>query len=256
MTQLVFIGIDDTDILGGSIGTGRFARNLAEYLEKSGRGRTIGVIRHQLLVDPRIHYTSHNSSKCVEFEAAVNLADLHQAGITYVNEHFQPGSDPGLCTCAANQSTGDLVEYGKLAQTEVLVKSQAINLAHKSGILLSELGGTGEGIIGALASVGLRAGGNDGRYVQLRGINDIKGQITVGEILKNTAITAVVDEKGNQVGSTEIIDSHDWIKPSIINGKPVLRIRLTNTGLPVRIWETIEQKNKNKKKESKEGGIR
>ena len=119
-----------------------------------------------------------------------------------------------------------------------------------------KIGGTGEGIIGALASVGLRAGGNDGRYVQLRGINDIKGQITVGEILKNTAITAVVDEKGNQVGSTEIIDSHDWIKPSIINGKPVLRIRLTNNGLPVRIWETIEQKNKNKKKESKEGGIR
>ena len=111
-----------------------------------------------------------------------------------------------------------------------------------------KIGGTGEGIIGALASVGLRAGGNDGRYVQLRGINDIKGQITVGEILKNTAITAVVDEKGNQVGSTEIIDSHDWIKPSIINGKPVLRIRLTNNGLPVRIWETIEQKNKNKKK--------
>jgi hypothetical protein len=249
MTHLVFIGIDDTDILGGPFGTGRVARELAQYLEDSGLGQTVGVIRHQLLVDPRIHYTSHNSSKCIEFEAAANLSDLHKAGIKYIKEHFQEGSDPGLCTCSASQANKELTEYGRLAQKDVLVKSQAINLAKKSGILLSELGGTGDGIIGALASVGLRAGGNDGRYVQLRGIRDIKGQVSVGDILKNTAITAVVDENGNSVDNKEIIDSHDWIKPSVINGKPVLRIRVANTGTSIKIWETIEKKHKKAEKE-------
>ena len=144
-----------------------------------------------------------------------------------------------------------MAEYGRLAQKEVLVKSQAINLAKKLGVLLSELGGTGEGIIGALASVGLRASGNDGRYVQLRGIRDIKGQVSVGYILNNTAILAVVDENGNSVDNKEIIDSHDWIKPSVVNGKPVLRIRATSSGSPTKIWETIEQKHK---KADKKGG--
>jgi len=251
MKQSVYIGVDDTDILGGPVGTGRVARDLAEYLEKSGLGRTIGVIRHQLLVDPRIHYTSHNSSKCIEFEAEGNLSNLHQAGMRYIKEHFQQGSDPGLCTCASNQATGELVEYGQLARRELILKTQAVNLARKLGILLTELGGTGEGIIGALASVGLRAGGNGGRYVQLRGIRDIKGQVSVGEILKTTAIAAIVDEEGNPVGNTEIIDSHDWIKPNVTNGKPVLRIRVSNIGPVTRIWETIEQKHK---KDAVKGG--
>jgi hypothetical protein len=248
MTQFVFIGIDDTDILGGPFGTGRVARELAQYLEDSGLGQTVGVIRHQLLVDPRIHYTSHNSSKCIEFEAKATLSDLHKAGIKYIREHFQEGSDPGLCTCAASQATKELAEYGRLAQKEVLVKSQAINLAKKLKVLLSEIGGNGEGIIGALASVGLRAWGNDGRYVQLRGIRDIKGEVSVGYILENTAIMAVVDENGNSVDNKEIIDSHDWIKPSVVNGKPVLRIKATSSGAPTKIWETIEQKHKKAEK--------
>ena len=246
MKQPVFIGLDDTDILGGPFGTGRVARDLAEYLENSGMGHTIGVIRHQLLVDPRIQYTSHNSSKCIEFEAEVSLSKIHQAGMKYIKEHFQPGSDPGLCTCASNQATRELIEYGKFAQKELISKEQAIILSHRSGILLTELGGTGEGIIGALASVGLRAGGNSGRYVQLRGIKAIKGQVSVGEILKTTAIVAVIDEEGNPVNNTEIIDSHDWIKPNVINGKPVLRIRISKSGPTERIWETVEQKHKQK----------
>jgi hypothetical protein len=249
--QLVFLGIDDTDILGGSFGTGRFARDLAEYLEQQGLGRMIGVIRHQLLVDPRIRYTSHNSSKCIEFEANIDLNSLHNAGIKFVREHFQPGSDPGLCTCAAKQTMKELIDYGRLAQKELISKQQAIILADRAGILLTELGGTGDGIIGALASVGLRVGGNDGRYVRLRGINAIKGQITVGEILKTTAIVAVIDEKGKSVAITEIIESHDWIKPSVIEGKPVLRIRLSSSK-PARIWETVEQKHK--KKDTEEEG--
>ena len=78
----------------------------------------------------------------------------------------------------------------------------------------------------------------------MRGIRDIKGQVSVGYILNNTAILAVVDENGNSVDNKGIIDSHDWIKPSVVNGKPLLRIRATSSGSPTNIWETIEQKHK------------
>ena len=251
MKQLVYIGLDDTDVLNGPIGTGRVARNLAGYLESLDMGRTVGVIRHQLLVDPRIHYTSHNSSKCIEFEAMASLSNLQEAGISYIKEHFQEGSDPGLCTCAADQVNRELIEYGRLAQNEIVSKEQALRLANKLGILLVELGGTGEGIIGALAAVGLRGGGNDGRYVQLRGIKEIKGIVTVGELFKSTAISAIIDEGGNPVGPWEMVDSRDWVKPNVINGKPVLRIRLRKSESATRIWETVEQKHK--KNSTKEG---
>ena len=41
----------------------KVARGLAERLESLGLGKSLGVSRHQLLVDNRIRYTSHNSSK-------------------------------------------------------------------------------------------------------------------------------------------------------------------------------------------------
>jgi len=247
--SLVFIGVDDTDVLGGPFGTGRVARDMAAYLEGQGSGRAIGVIRHQLLVDPRIPYTSHNSSKCVEFEASVPHAEVHRQCADFLGGICQTGSDPGLCTCGEEQVTPELVAYAGLAQKEVLAKEQAVNLARKLGILLSEVGGTGDGIIGALASAGLRGSGSGGRYVELRGIRKIKGLVTVGSILADTAIAAVVDENGRPVDGGELVDSQDWIKPNVIGGSPVLRIRQRSNGDGRRVWVTIEQKHKKDKKD-------
>jgi hypothetical protein len=250
MKQTVYIGVDDTDILGGSFGTGRVAREMATYAEGLGLGYTIGVIRYQLLVDPRIHYTSHNSCKCIEFESDATLPELHLACSTYLTEHFQQGSDPGLCTCAEQQINPELVAYGELAQREFITKEQAKGMAQKHILLLSELGGTGEGIVGALAAVGLRGSGNGGRYVQLRGIKEIRGLVTVSAIMENTAIIAVIDENGLPVSGTEIVDSRDWIKPNVINGKAVLRIQMRKSEGNIRIWETIEQRHKKKEEET------
>ena len=62
------IAIDDTDN-ETSIGTGRLARMLGDYLEEQGCGQVRGVTRHQLLVDPRIPYTSHNSAAAMALMA-------------------------------------------------------------------------------------------------------------------------------------------------------------------------------------------
>jgi hypothetical protein len=244
MIKKIFIGIDDTDVLNGGFGTGRVARDTAAFLEKMDCGRYFGVIRYQLLVDSRIRYTSHNSSKCIEFEAEVALEQIQQFGIEYLKQIFVAGSDPGICVCAQDQITHDLIEYGYKAQSEYLTKQQAIDLARKNGILLSEVGGSGEGIIGALASVGLRGSGNGGRYVQLRNIKKLEGLITVETILSQTDIVSVIDENNCPVNSKEIVDSNNWIRPNVIGGKPVLRLRLRKDNQNQRIWETVEQKHK------------
>lgn len=252
MTQKVFIGVDDTDFLGSPVGTGRFARGMADYLETLGSGCTVGVIRYQLLVDQRIQYTSHNSAKCIEFESEITLRKLHRNCMEYIKQNLQTGSDPGLCTCAEVRVSRELIEFGELAQKEFITKEQAVQLAGKSGVLLSELGGTGDGIIGALAAVGLRGSGNGGRYVQLRGIREITGMVTPRYLLAETGIAAVIDDNGKPVDGDEIIDSQGWIKPNVLGGKPVLRVHLkSNDNGGNRIWETIEKKHK-KKREEKE----
>lgn len=68
----LLIGIDDTDNLE-SRGTGYRVRQLANWLSEKNLVVPLGITRHQLLVDPRIPYTSHNSSACLVVESASDL---------------------------------------------------------------------------------------------------------------------------------------------------------------------------------------
>ncbi|HNT36819.1 MAG TPA: hypothetical protein PKH07_17655, partial [bacterium] len=141
----ILIGVDDTDN-ETSIGTGRFARDLSEALVKAGLGTAHGVTRHQLLVDSRIPYTSHNSAAAILFETSdVDAAARCCRG--FYADNFHSGSDPGLCI--AEDACSCLTEFGRAAQREILTKSQAFDLAYASGCILEEHGGTGDGIIGA-----------------------------------------------------------------------------------------------------------
>jgi len=241
MKRTIFIGIDDTDILGGP-GTGRMARGVAGLLEELGMGRHRGVIRHQLLFDPRIPYTSHNSAKCVLFETSHTLESFRKPCINYLADNFQPGSDPGLCICEPSQFNTQLADYGLSAQEEVLCKDLAYGLAQKLGVYLVELGGTGDGVIGALAAVALSAGGNDGRYVHLRGIKEIDGLITAGEVKEKTGTLCVIDDRGEIIPDCSVIDSMGWLRPSRVDGEPKLRVCLENDENGRDIWRPIERK--------------
>ena len=69
----IYIGFDDTDTLGADRGTGKLARWFEQELPDGCR--LWGVVRQQLLLDPAIPYTSHNSSAC----AVVEAGDPHGA---------------------------------------------------------------------------------------------------------------------------------------------------------------------------------
>ncbi|MBU1107741.1 MAG: hypothetical protein KKB51_13800 [Candidatus Riflebacteria bacterium] len=223
MKRVVYIGIDDTDNLE-SIGTGRVARGLGKHLEDLGFGNSLGVSRHQLLVHPEIRYTSHNSCKGLTLESDKGLPEFFEPCINYMKSCWQEGSDPGLCICEQLQIKSEINEFGFRAVKELLSKDEAYGLAQKHGIFLRELGGDGGGVIGALSAVGLRSTGNDGRLVEVRGIRDLKGILSVADILSKSGIASVQDTKGNKLGNNELIDSLDWIRPTLVNWQPVLRV--------------------------------
>src|SRR5512145_396199 len=94
------IGIDDTDNLE-SRGTGHRVRQMADYLVEIGLVLPLGITRHQLLVDPQIPYTSHNSSACLSVETdEKRIGTLWEACRDYLLAECAPGSDAGLCLAA------------------------------------------------------------------------------------------------------------------------------------------------------------
>jgi hypothetical protein len=78
---------------------------------------------------------------------------------------FQEGSDPGLCVALSVPS--EVMAFGRRCQAEIVGQAEARHLAAACGLHLEGLGGTEDGVIGALAAVGLAAGRDDGRVVQL-----------------------------------------------------------------------------------------
>ena len=245
MSQILYIAVDDTDTPAPP-GTGKVARGLAENLEQLGLGVSLGVTRHQLLVDRRIGYTSQNSSKCITMSTTKPLQDFYSPCVRYVEAHHQEGSDPGVCICPSKHANKAVAEFGKKAATVIVKKADALILAQRNGIFLRELGGTGEGVIGALAGAGLRAEGNNGRFIELRGIRDVKGIISVNDLLKRTGIVFVQDPLGRNLSAKELVDSRDWIRPSLVGGEAVLLVKEDPDSSDGRFWIPAVKRNKDK----------
>lgn len=161
----IFISIDDTDNLD-SIGTGEVLEELTAALEQQQLALCSFVTRHQLFIHPDIAYTSHNSSMCCA-GITEHLDEVIAFCRDYMDSHCAEGSDPGLCILVPDRlaSPDSLISFGRAAKQTVLTKADARAVADRLGdaVFLSEHGGTGDGIIGALAGCGLRMSGNDGR---------------------------------------------------------------------------------------------
>jgi hypothetical protein len=161
----VLVCIDDTDNLE-TIGTGKLSQTMAEIIEDKQWGSCSAVSRHQLFVHDDIPYTSHNSSMCFGIDFTGDLAGLIDFGAGFLEERSAEGSDPGFCVVPLDNGVDRdaLMDFGRRAKCEVLSKALAYDLAKDLGVHLSEHGGTGDGVVGAIAGIGLRLSGNDGRF--------------------------------------------------------------------------------------------
>ena len=214
---MIYIGIDDTDTKT-SRGTGRLARAMAATL--SERLAVFGITRHQLLVDPRVPYTSHNSSATLHLmeNGNLDLAALADEAQAIMLADFQPGSDPGLCI--ARTATPEMSEFGRRAKAHVVGQAEARDLASRSGCILRGLGGTQDGVIGALAGVGLAATGEDGRFILLGTMRELDGVQTVPAILASGI--AEVRSMDGQVVHDGLVETGGRLRPAFRLGRPIL----------------------------------
>ena len=215
---MIYIGLDDTDN-HESRGTGRLAREIAADLAKEYP--VLGVTRHQLLVDSRIPYTSHNSSAAIliDVPAGLPLEPIFERVRALVEADPVPGSDPGLCV-ATESAARAVTDFGIRAQKELVDQVQARFLALSSGILLAGLGGTQDGVIGALAGVGLAVTGNDGRFLLIGRSRDLQGVQPVRAILDcGIADVRTMDGRSLDQG---LVDTEGKLRPAYREGRAIL----------------------------------
>jgi hypothetical protein len=232
---MILVGIDDTDILGAR-GTNKLARALARLVGDDWR--CARILRHQLLVDPRIPFTSHNGSASLAFEprGGAGAADLGDAIRSGMLSDFIPGSDPGLCV--APEVPRAVVDFAERCRREVVTAEEARDVARRHGLRLEGLGGTEGGVIGALAAVGLAATGDHGRVVfdpRWTG-EEPSGDLPVAAILAR-GVDAVLDEAtGREIGSGTVAVAKK-LRPNRRGGRTVLLVEASGPGL----WRALRR---------------
>lgn len=208
-----FVGIDDTDNLE-SRGTGFVGRTMAELIVANGLGTTGAISRHQLLFDPRVPYTSHNSSLCIEVETS-QTDELLNFMIAYLLKACAPGSDCGLCMVNADNMPASIIDWGLTAKRDLVKQIDGLNLAKRENITLIGLTGNHDGVIGSMAACGLRASGNDGRFVALKGtdVRTITGIKTSAELKKLVELHKIVTPEGEVINDSSSILMEGWLRP-------------------------------------------
>ena len=231
------IGLDDTDNQT-SRGTGHLARCLSA--ECAARGlRPLGVTRHQFPLDPRIPYTSHNSGACVAVEAAEERSPAAFA-FDFVAARAADGSDPGVCVAPAGAVSSEVIAFGRKAAARLVEMEEAEAVARAAGLALRALGGTGLGVIGALGAVALRAGGGEGRFIDLPGLRDLAERVTV-DALGRLGIRVEHRAGGRRPDPADAVATGGWVRPRLVAGRPVLPLEWSETENG---WVPVDRKRK------------
>ena len=182
----IIVCVDDTDDETRSTSTGKVAEMIASRVVELGGRIRLGITRHQLLLSEDVPYTSHNSS--MAFEALVpesRVDELHDDAVKILAKECVETADPGLAIAilpereemdeVAQQQIEALVAFGRRAKRVYCPKESAYGVAQGiPWVSLSEHGGDGQGVVGALAGIGLRLSGSDGRF---------RGKFNLGRML-------------------------------------------------------------------------
>jgi hypothetical protein len=225
-----YVALDDTDAAGEEglgKGTGAKSRALAAELTELVDGRHLGITRHQLLVDPRIPYTSHNSSACIVLGSDrppdEMIPQLAEAASTWLEFVASPESDVGLCITEESHVSAAVVEWGRRAKVEVLTASEAHEIAGAAGVELRGLTGTRIGVVGALAAVGLRRSGADGRFLELKGLRELVGDQPAAVFIAAGVERFLADGCEVELEPDELIAiGHKHAQPVLLAGRPTL----------------------------------
>ena len=189
------------------------------------------VTRLQLLLDPRINYASHNSCMCLEamLDEAQKQSALNFA-LDLLEHKCAPSAEPGIAAAFEKDivNVQELISFGKSAKEIFLNPQQAFETAREQNVFLKELKSGARGVIGALAGIGLRLSGSDGK---IRGKFELKkSNLSVRELLDLNCIEAVVDENFKPLFPDERVELIGALKPVFLDFKATLLVKKESGG--------------------------
>jgi hypothetical protein len=155
---------------------------------------------------------------------AVGVSSLFGRIETIMRAEFIEGSDPGLCVVnpqLAGRPLTELTQFGRRCQRELIGQAEARSLAAAFDLPLKGLGGTEDGVIGALAAVGLAMIGDDGRVVQLGdSAEDLSGLQSIATLYARGVVVRVnADQSAVTSG---VVDVGKKLRPNLRGGRFVL----------------------------------
>jgi len=238
----LYIGFDDTDNAEATIGTGKLARHFEALLPEECR--VWGVVRQQLLVDPGIPYTSHNSSACVVLDIPdPSLVEtLLGRAVEHITREALPGSDPGLCLVPeGHHALPGLMDFGQRCTGKIVTQREAREAA--KDVHLSGHGGTNDGIIGAAAAVGLTASGWSGRFIEFGNLREHTELVSVSALAQCGISVVSLDRDAIIPQPEDMVFTKGWLRPRFWGQRAVLPVVQAGKGH----WESVggkRQKNK------------
>lgn len=236
--MLFYFGFDDTDDHDSPMGTGRLVREFGTRLPDEYS--LVGIVRHQLPRRDGIPYTSNNSSACaiIDISPEGSLETLRRLAVEHLDIHSAPGSDPGLCIAPEIAVNGTMVEFGQRATGHRTTQAHAMETARS--VELYGLGGTNDGIIGALAAVGLTKFGWCGRFIEYGRLRELPSSLHVNDLTEIGIAVVSVDRDPLVPLPSDTITNAGWIRPSLWGGQPVLQVHHAEQG----VWTPAHTKRK------------
>ena len=222
----IYVGIDDTGN-AESVGTGKFARIIAGKISK--KYPVYGVTRHQFYVHPDINFSLHNFGAVIHVDTEEeHVDDIFEIVKEMMQDNFNEDSNPGLAVAHESRISPAVVAYGKDAKETVLTSKRAWNLALNSNIQLESIGRNANGVIGAIAGLGLASTKNDGRFLQIGKIRKLKGPQPVEKLIA-AGIDGIFTPDGRSVtGGTVFNEGNKPVKPCPVNGEVILFVNEEN----------------------------
>jgi len=155
----IHLGIDDTDSLAGGCTT-RIAVDVVRTLDS--KGATFLDYPNLIRLNPNVPWkTRGNGAVCLRIESALSVEEVLELAAEEIERSSKlgdPGTDPGI-VALADPVPSDVVEFSAEALTRVVAPAEAISAisnARAAGLSF----GSPQGIIGALAAIGMRLDGD------------------------------------------------------------------------------------------------
>lgn len=229
------LGIDDTDSPVGdashSTGTPALAYTLAHLLESRSLARLVNISCHQLLQHPSIAHTSDNVCCCILLDTEdVKVREIDLVCREMLLRECAVNSNPGYALASWNQFDAEVVLWGINAKTSIADRQDCVSLGRRCGIALAGIMGSGAGVIGALAAVGLRYEGSDGWIDWMPGLPGLQGTYTQMQLNQFIHFDLIENDRHKRPALDDRIRINSPVRPLLKEGKIVLVVTPSKRG--------------------------